>query len=78
MLHTVVVRGTGRQAAFGRHPSAGKTGTTQNQRDAWFVGYTAYLVAGVWIGNDDQTPMGGVTGGVCRRGSGGILWPMRI
>ena len=40
-----------------------KTGTSQDHRDAWFVGYTADLVAGVWVGNDDGRPMSGVTGG---------------
>src|SRR5690606_14735068 len=44
--------GSGRSAAFG-HPAGGKTGTTQGSRDAWFVGYTARLVTGVWFGNDD-------------------------
>ena len=44
-------------------PAAGKTGTTQEYRDAWFIGYTADLVAGVWLGNDDNTPMNKVTGG---------------
>ncbi|HYM01731.1 MAG TPA: carboxypeptidase, partial [Stellaceae bacterium] len=43
--------------------AAGKTGTTQDFHDAWFVGYTADLVAGVWFGNDDNTPMNHVTGG---------------
>src|ERR1700754_2817845 len=44
-------------------PSAGKTGTSQNSRDAWFVGYTANLTTGVWFGNDDGSPMKKVTGG---------------
>ena len=44
-------------------PAAGKTGTTQDYRDAWFIGYTADLVAGVWLGNDDNAPMDKVTGG---------------
>ncbi|MBW7851496.1 MAG: PBP1A family penicillin-binding protein [Rhodospirillales bacterium] len=61
MLAEVVARGTGRAAALDR-PAAGKTGTTQDHRDAWFVGYTADVVAGVWLGNDDGTPMKGVTG----------------
>ena len=43
-------------------PAAGKTGTTQDGRDAWFVGYTGDYVAGVWLGNDDNRPMKGVTG----------------
>ncbi|MEL7029752.1 MAG: penicillin-binding transpeptidase domain-containing protein, partial [Pseudomonadota bacterium] len=63
MMAATVREGTGRGAQFG-HPAAGKTGTTQNARDAWFVGYTAHLVTGVWFGNDDATPMDGVTGKV--------------
>ena len=51
-----------RSAALPR-PAAGKTGTTQDYRDAWFIGYTADLVAGVWLGNDDNSPMNKVTGG---------------
>ncbi|MBN9250767.1 MAG: penicillin-binding protein, partial [Mesorhizobium sp.] len=54
--------GTARKAAFA-WPSAGKTGTSQNSRDAWFVGYTANLTTGVWFGNDDGHPMKKVTGG---------------
>jgi penicillin-binding protein 1A len=63
MLHTAVVSGTGRRALLPRHPTAGKTGTTQEFRDAWFVGYTSQLVAGVWVGNDDGKPMNKVVGG---------------
>jgi penicillin-binding protein 1A len=62
MLKGVIDDGTGRAAALPR-PAAGKTGTTQDYRDAWFIGYTADLVAGVWLGNDDNAPMRGVTGG---------------
>ena len=62
MLRRVVSEGTGRKAALPR-PAAGKTGTTQDYRDAWFLGYTADLVAGVWFGNDNDSPMRGVTGG---------------
>src|SRR5207244_8092420 len=62
MLSAVIGHGTGRSAALPR-PAAGKTGTTQEYRDAWFIGYTADLVAGVWLGNDDNTPMNKVTGG---------------
>lgn len=63
---TGVVRyGTGAAANIGR-PAAGKTGTTSDHRDAWFVGYTPDLVGLVWIGNDDNSKMGGTTGGgVC-------------
>lgn len=62
MLSAVVQTGTGRAANTGR-PVAGKTGTTDDYRDAWFVGYSADHVAGVWLGNDDRTPMNRVTGG---------------
>jgi penicillin-binding protein 1A len=62
MLSAVIDHGTGRSAALPR-PAAGKTGTTQDYRDAWFIGYTADLVAGVWLGNDDNAPMNKVTGG---------------
>ena len=54
--------GLGRAADIGR-PQAGKTGTSQNFRDAWFLGFTADLVAGVWMGNDNGKPMKNVTGG---------------
>ena len=62
MLSAAVSSGTGRAARLGR-PVAGKTGTSQDFRDAWFVGYSADLVGGVWVGNDDGRPMRGVTGG---------------
>jgi penicillin-binding protein 1A len=62
MLSGVIAHGTGKSAALPR-PVAGKTGTTQEYRDAWFIGYTADLVAGVWLGNDDNTAMNKVTGG---------------
>jgi len=62
LLEGVIQHGTGRAAAIGR-PAAGKTGTTSDYRDAWFMGYTPDLVAGVWVGNDDNTPMKKVTGG---------------
>jgi penicillin-binding protein 1A len=62
MLSGVVDHGTGRRASFGR-PAGGKTGTSADYRDAWFVGYTADFVAGVWIGNDNNSPMKRVTGG---------------
>jgi penicillin-binding protein 1A len=63
LLSGVVARGTGRAAALPDRPAAGKTGTTQDYHDAWFVGYTAELVAGVWFGNDDNSEMHKVTGG---------------
>jgi penicillin-binding protein 1A len=61
-LKGAVETGTGRAARLERD-AAGKTGTTQNFRDAWFLGFTADLVAGVWMGNDDGSPMKNVTGG---------------
>jgi penicillin-binding protein 1A len=62
MLKGVIQRGTGTHAAFGR-PAAGKTGTSQSWRDAWFVGFTPDWVCGVWVGNDDGAQMNKVTGG---------------
>ena len=62
MMQAVVTSGTGRAAQLDR-PVAGKTGTSQDYRDALFIGFTADLVAGVWVGNDDNTPMNKVTGG---------------
>jgi penicillin-binding protein 1A len=62
MLSFAISNGTGRAANIGR-PQAGKTGTSQNFRDAWFVGYTADLVGGVWMGNDNAMPMKKITGG---------------
>jgi penicillin-binding protein 1A len=62
MLSQALKKGTGKAANFDR-PVAGKTGTSQNNRDAWFIGYSADLIAGVWMGNDNQAPMKNVTGG---------------
>lgn len=62
MLMGVIDHGTGTRAKIGR-PAAGKTGTTSDYHDAWFVGYTPDLVAGVWIGNDNNTSLGGMGGG---------------
>ncbi|MFH5924869.1 PBP1A family penicillin-binding protein [Roseomonas xinghualingensis] len=62
LLLAVVREGTGRSARLDR-PVAGKTGTTQDNRDALFIGMTADVVVGVWVGNDDNSPMQGVTGG---------------
>src|SRR5690606_20752052 len=63
ILRRVVTSGTGRGAALADGLSAGKTGTSQDYRDAWFVGFSDELVVGVWVGNDDRTPMKNVTGG---------------
>ena len=63
LMVATVTSGTGKAARLDDRPSAGKTGTTQDFRDAWFVGFTADLVCGVWIGNDDSAPMMKATGG---------------
>jgi 1A family penicillin-binding protein len=63
MMHQVVTDGTGGRAALADRPVAGKTGTSQEARDAWFVGFTADYVGGVWMGYDNNTPLRGVTGG---------------
>ncbi|MBN9046867.1 MAG: penicillin-binding protein [Rhizobiales bacterium] len=63
MLRRTVEDGTASKAGFGGWPAAGKTGTSQNFRDAWFIGYTANLTTGVWFGNDDGKPMKRVYGG---------------
>jgi penicillin-binding protein 1A len=62
MMTGTVETGTATKAAFA-WPAAGKTGTSQKSRDAWFIGYTANLTTGVWFGNDDGAPMKKVTGG---------------
>ncbi|MGR3805858.1 transglycosylase domain-containing protein [Marinibacterium profundimaris] len=63
MMEKVVSEGTGSRARLPDRQAAGKTGTTQAARDAWFLGFTADYVAGVWMGYDDNTPLSGVTGG---------------
>ena len=62
LLSDVVRSGTGRRARL-KVASYGKTGTSQDHRDAWFIGFAGDLVVGVWVGNDDFSPMRGVTGG---------------
>jgi penicillin-binding protein 1A len=63
VLQGVIARGTGTAAQIGR-PAAGKTGTTDSQRDVWFVGYVPQLSTAIWVGNDDYSPLGaGATGG---------------
>ncbi len=69
MLTQVIKIGTGRAANFGR-PAAGKTGTTDSYRDAWFMGFTPEYATGVWIGNDNNTPTKKITGG----GLPAIIW----
>ena len=63
MMEKVVSEGTGQRAQFGGRELAGKTGTTSAAKDAWFIGFSADYVAGVWMGYDDNTPLKGVTGG---------------
>ncbi len=63
MMEKVVSEGTGTRAQFGGRQLAGKTGTTSAAKDAWFIGFSADYVAGVWMGYDDNTPLKGVTGG---------------
>ena len=63
MMRQVLVSGTGVRARIPGRDLAGKTGTTSDYRDAWFVGYTGGFTAAVWVGRDDDTPMKRVTGG---------------
>ena len=63
MMRAVVTSGTARRARLNKQDVGGKTGTSQDYRDAWFIGYTKHLVAGVWVGNDDNSPTKRVTGG---------------
>ncbi|THD74088.1 PBP1A family penicillin-binding protein [Thalassobius vesicularis] len=62
MMYNVAQHGSGRRALLDDRQIAGKTGTTQAARDAWFIGFSADYVAGVWMGYDDNTPLKGVTG----------------
>lgn len=70
MLAAVADWGTGRQARLSRYSTHGKTGTTQDNRDAWFAGHAGGLVCVVWVGRDDDKPMGDITGG----GAPAIIW----
>ena len=63
MLHGVITHGTGQKAEAVGCPAGGKTGTTQNERDVWWVGFTPDLSAAIWLGNDDNTPMNNASGG---------------
>ena len=63
MMEKVVSQGTGKRAQFEGREIAGKTGTTQGAKDAWFIGFTGDYVAGVWMGYDNNTKLNGVTGG---------------
>ncbi|MGC1696840.1 MAG: PBP1A family penicillin-binding protein [Pseudolabrys sp.] len=63
MMAQTLTIGTAHKATLPGWPAAGKTGTSQDFRDAWFIGYTAHLVTGVWLGNDDGKPTKKVTGG---------------
>jgi penicillin-binding protein 1A len=63
MMNAVVAGGTARAASLDYYPAAGKTGTSQRFKDAWFIGFTSQWVGGVWMGNDNASPMRGITGG---------------
>lgn len=63
MMQETLLTGTARKAEIPGWPAAGKTGTSQDFRDAWFIGYTGHLVTGVWLGNDDNSPTRKTTGG---------------
>ena len=69
MMEQTIINGTGKKAKINR-PAAGKTGTSQSLRDAWFVGFTSNIVVGVWFGNDDDSPMEKITGGTAPA----VLW----
>ncbi|MEC8265675.1 MAG: PBP1A family penicillin-binding protein [Pseudomonadota bacterium] len=69
MMENTIETGTGKNARINR-PAAGKTGTSQSLRDAWFIGFSSELVVGVWFGNDDDSPMNNITGGTAPA----ILW----
>ena len=63
MLHETIASGTARHADLPVWPAAGKTGTSQDYRDAWFVGYTSHMVTGIWLGNDDNSQTRKAVGG---------------
>ena len=68
MMRQVIGSGTGTRAFVPGYDLAGKTGTTSDYRDAWFIGYTGGFVTAVWVGRDDNTPMHKVTGGAAPAG----------
>ena len=63
MMQQTLQIGTARKADLPGWPAAGKTGTSQDYRDAWFIGFTGHMVTGVWLGNDDSSPTKKATGG---------------
>ena len=63
MMHETLTSGTAHSAQLAGWAAAGKTGTSQDFRDAWFIGYTGHLVTGIWLGNDDSSPTKKATGG---------------
>jgi penicillin-binding protein 1A len=63
MMRETLQIGTAQKASLPGWPAAGKTGTSQDYRDAWFIGFTAHLITGVWLGNDDSSPTRKATGG---------------
>jgi penicillin-binding protein 1A len=63
MMQETLLTGTARKAELPGWQAAGKTGTSQDYRDAWFIGYTGHLVTGIWLGNDDSSPTKKATGG---------------
>ena len=69
MMENTIETGTGKNAKL-IDLAAGKTGTSQSLRDAWFIGFSSELVVGVWFGNDDDSPMNNITGGTAPA----ILW----
>lgn len=62
MLQTVITQGTGRGLSLGDMPSAGKTGTTDDNKDGWFAGYTRYFTTSIWVGYDQPRTLPGLTG----------------